>query len=261
MGVKYLLTEQWTVYLEEAKPGFRDLPFFSQYFISKIISEAYLVLPVSEYLAKAIKRRWPFVTTEVVPNVVNSKIFFPGNEKSESKLNLIHVSTLTYQKDPEALISAAEILKNMNFDFSLSIIGPPNKNIRQQILDTGLENNVFILKEMPQHELANFIRRNDALILYSRYETFGCVLIEANACGIPVIVPNTQLMHEIIKDGVNGILVHPSSPSALAEAIIGFSKNRIRFSPEIIAKEASEKYSYKRIGKMYADIYNRFVTD
>lgn len=262
IGIEYLLTEQWTVYLEEAKPNFRNLSFSSQYFISKIINDALLVLPVSQYLARAIQRRWPSAECEVVPNVVNTEIFYPAaGEKNDKNymLRLIHISTLSFQKDPESLFEAAGILKKRGIDFCLDIAGPVSDNIKSLIKKENIEENVNLRGEIPQPELAGLIRNADALILYSRYETFGCVLIEANACGIPVVVPDTQLMHELIDNGVNGVLVHPASAGVLADSLIEFSKNKNNFLKNKIAADTAEKYSYSSVGKMYQEIYSRFI--
>ena len=258
MNIPYLLTEQWTVYLEEAKPKIKDLALSNQVLISKIITEAVLVLPVSNYLTKSIQRRWKGVECEVVPNVVNTNIFFPGNYTSISKLRLIHISTLTYQKDPESLLEAMGILKKKGIYFSLDIVGPIFEKISSLVKENNVDSEVLLKGEMPQSDLAGMIRNSDILVLYSRYETFGCVIIEANACGVPVIVPDTQLMNELVKKNQNGILVHPGSAIALVEAVIDFAKKRTNFSRDSIATLTAEKYSYYRIGKMYSEIYARY---
>lgn len=260
MNISYLLTEQWTIYLEEAKPKIRDLALSNQLMISKIMTEAELVLPVSNYLAKSIKRRWKGVSCEVVPNVVDSNIFYPGTYAAENKLRLIHISTLTYQKDPESLLEAMCILKKQKIDFSIDIIGPVSESIMSLVKEYKLEDEVNLRGEMPQSALATHLRNSDALILYSRYETFGCVIIEANACGVPVIVPDTQLMNELVKNEQNGMLVHPGSANALAETLIDFSIKKTNFSRNNIAAETIAKFSYSRIGKMYAEIYDRYIT-
>ena len=258
-GVEYLITEQWTVYLEEAKPNFSNLSFSARYLISKIMNDALLITPVSEYLAAAIQKKWPSAECEIVPNVVNTAIFYPEEKAASGKLKLIHISTLAYQKDPESLIEAAGILKRSGVDFSLDIFGPVNEQVQSLIAKEGVDDCINMKGEVPQNILAEYMMHADALVLYSRYETFGCVLIEANACGIPVIVPDTKLMHEIVENNVNGILVHPASSSALAEALINFSKIKDSFSKQKIAAHAAAKYSYARVGKMYSEIYSRYT--
>jgi glycosyltransferase involved in cell wall biosynthesis len=151
------------------------------------------------------------------------------------------------------------LLKKKGFDFSLDIIGPASENISRLISQNGLEKEVYLRGEMQQSELVIYLRKSDALILYSRYETFGCVLIEANACGVPVIVPDTQLMNELVKNGQNGVLVHPGSSIALADALIDFSTKKLNFSRNKIAEETAAKYGFSRVGKMYSEIYSRFI--
>lgn len=257
-GIPYLLTEQWTIYLDEAKPRMNDLSFVHQYMISKIISDALLILPVSEYLGEALQKKWPAIKYEVVPNVVNTDIFYPLNPTLNDKLRLIHISTLTYQKDPESLFNAIGILKKQGIDFSLDVFGTGSDYILSLVKKENVEQEVKLHGEVPQPILSESLRKSDALILYSRFETFGCVIIEANASGVPAIVPDTALMHELVTDHFNGLLVPKGSATELAKALIDFSKIKNSFNKNLIANQAAEKFSYNRVGKMYADIYTRY---
>lgn len=257
-GIRYLLTEQWTAYLEDASPNLRNLSLSSQYFINKIITEASLIMPVSEYLANAIRRKWPFVDCEVVPNVVNTQIFYPQEKLLNSQLKLIHVSTLSYQKDPETLFEAIRIVKENKVDILLELVGPVSENIISLINKKEIAELIILRGEMPQETLAELIRASDALILYSRYETFGCVIIEANACGIPVLVPDTKLMNEIVENEVNGIIVPANNYQKLAEAIMNFDLNKQNFNSEKIV-ESTQKYSYENVGKLIKEIYKRYL--
>jgi glycosyltransferase involved in cell wall biosynthesis len=80
------------------------------------------------------------------------------------------------------------------------------------------------------------------------------VIIEANACGLPVIVTDTPLMHELVKQGENGVLVKPGSAEALAGALKDFFDKRDQFNKKLIA-ESAQRYSYKEIGKMFFNEY------
>jgi glycosyltransferase involved in cell wall biosynthesis len=258
-GVFYLLTEQWTIYLEEARPNIRSFSLFTQYLITKIFAGAKAVLPVSDYLAKTIQKRFRVSEINVVPNVVNTKIFHTAEKTSSHKLKLIHVSLLNYQKDPESLFEAAGILKKEGVDFTLDLVGPAHEDIAAIINKENIIDEVIVHGEMQQPQLAGLMQQADALILYSRYETFGCVLIEANACGIPVIVPDTRLMHEIVEQGVNGILVHPGSGKALAEALLDLARQKYNFDKSNIAAGSARKYSYEKVGREIMEIYSRYI--
>jgi len=258
-NIPYLLTEQWTIYLEEAVPGFDSLSWYAQSQIQAVFKSALLVLPVSRFLGEVLKKRWPFISYEVVPNVVNTDIFFPEQRDAGDCLKLVHISTLTYQKNPQTLLRAAGILKSGGLDFKLQIIGPHQNELSELSKKLGLEDRITFLEEMPQEELAGILRKSDALILYSRYETFGCVLIEANACGIPVIVPETELMHELVHPHLNGVFVKPGSAEQLANAIMDFRSGRATFVKEEIARITWDKYAYPSVGEILFSIYKRYT--
>jgi glycosyltransferase involved in cell wall biosynthesis len=106
--------------------------------------------------------------------------------------------------------------------------------------------------------LADFVRQSLALVLYSSYETFGCVIIEANTCGIPVVVSDIPVFHETVTEGVNGIFVKPNDPVALAERMIEMIKTHSSFNSNTIAATSS-KYRYEKVGKQFSDWYDEML--
>jgi glycosyltransferase involved in cell wall biosynthesis len=95
--------------------------------------------------------------------------------------------------------------------------------------------------------------------LYSSYETFGCVIIEANACGIPVIVSDIPVFHETVTEGINGTFAKKNNPQALAEKMIEVINARASFNSNSIAGTSS-KYSYEKIGRQFSDWYNEILS-
>lgn len=77
-----------------------------------------------------------------------------------------------------------------------------------------------VLDRSMQEELLQYYRQTNVVVLSSRSESFGKVLVEANACGKPVVSTATTGAKEIIKDGVNGYLVPIGDAQALADKII-----------------------------------------
>lgn len=195
----------------------------------------------------------------MIPNVVNTDIFYPVEKQPADRIRFIHISTMVYQKNPEAILQALALLKD-EFAFEMYVYGPVTKSQIELIVKLGLEKQVLLKGEVPQEELSKSMQQCDALILYSRFETFGCVLIEANACGIPVIVSNLDVFHEIVEEGVNGFFAEGENPEALAKKIREFVQQKNSFNKNAIATAAAEKYNYKKVGGQFFELYNKILS-
>ncbi|HEX2847310.1 MAG TPA: glycosyltransferase [Chitinophagaceae bacterium] len=257
----YIVTEHWTGFLPEAADRFDGLSFYLQKKWKQLWTDAAGISVVSVYLQErlsALQANMP--PLKIIPNVVDTTVFYPEEQEKRNITQFIHVSELGFQKNPEAILEAFAIVKETNPSFQLTIFGPDNERGLSRIKELGLAEQVRLHTEVPQQELAKYVRQSDALILYSRYETFGCVVIEALASGIPAIVSDIPVMHELIQDGKNGILVKPEDPAALAEKILWFMRNQAAFDKTVIAGEAAAKYNYAITGKMFSEWYASFVT-
>lgn len=254
--IPYLLTEHWGGYLDEAVPNIKDYNLIYHYYWHKIIKGAKASTYVSSYLQKLIERKYRIQNALVIPNVVNTDIFHPAEKLPAGRPRFIHISTMIYQKNPEAILQALALLKyEFKLEFEIFFYGPVSQSQIILIEKLGLTKEVLLKGEVPQMEMAKTIQQCDALILYSRFETFGCVLIEANACGIPVIVSNIDVFHEIVEEGVNGVFVTGENPEALAEKINWFIAQKNSFDKTAIAEFAAGKYNYKKIGGQFFDLY------
>ena len=145
--------------------------------------------------------------------------------------------------------------------FVMNMFGPVNPSLESLIIELGLQNHVLAGGEVSHDILSMYLQRSDALILYSRFETFGCVLIEANACGVPVIISNLEVFHELIQEGINGMFVEGENPAALAEKIKEFILRKDTFNKTAIAATAAEKYNYKKVGQQFIELYNSVVVN
>ncbi len=254
--IPYMLTEHWGGYLPEAKPNIKDYNFVYRHYWNKIITQAAACTFVSAALQKHMISKYKIENSFVIPNVVNTDIFYPIQKLHADKIRFIHISTMIYQKNTEAILQALFLLKN-EFSFEMHLYGPTNPSIGSLIIELGLQNQVFLKGEAPQEILSKEIQQSDALILYSRFETFGCVLIEANACGVPAIVSNLEVFHEIIEEGVNGIFVEGENAAALGEKIKQFILQKNNFNKTAIAATAAEKYNYKKVGQQFSELYKK----
>lgn len=254
-GVPYFVTEHWTGFLPEAADNFSQLPPVIRNTWKRILYGSAGCIAVSETLAAALRKRFPGLPVSVIPNVVDTSVFYP-RKASVVPHRFIHISGMDDFKDPASLFKAFRAVLNTVPDAELHIYGTASPQMKELADRTGITPAVSFHAEVPQPELADAMVTAAALILYSRYETFGCVIIEANACGVPVIVSDLPVFRESVEQGVNGLLAAPGDPAALAAAMLQMIRERERFNTQVIAQRTIQAYAYPVVGEQLATLYS-----
>lgn len=257
--IPLLVSEQWTGYLDAAKHEFKTLSSFQKQYIKKLFQHADHVTTVSSFLAKQIRKKFQFKDHTVIPNLVDTSIFLPREKADAAIKNFIHISTLSYQKNFDEIISACIELKKSTTNFHLKVVSPANDHYKQKIKEEQLGNYISFHEEVPQTKLRELVATSDALILYSNYETFGCVIVEANACGVPVITSDFPVFEENVQEGITGFKVPLHQPALLADRMLKVANAQHSFDKEAIIRITKEKYSAEVIGKQFAEVYNRYA--
>jgi glycosyltransferase involved in cell wall biosynthesis len=258
-NIPYIITEHWTAYYKEAKPNIYEM---GNYFVSQtksVLKNAALLLTVSNDLGKRINKYLLQVKFQIVPNVVDTDLFHPVEKKKYNKIKLVHVSNMTHQKNMEAIIEGLSIWKSKGGEFIMHVFGEAPKEIIEKVTQARLQENIIFNGEVLQPQLCDKVKQSDALILYSRYETFGCVIIEANACGIPVIVSDLPVFYELVQEDKNGVFVESDKPAALVTALEKFVHEKDNFNSKEIAANTSKRFSYPVVGKQIKDVYDEIL--
>jgi glycosyltransferase involved in cell wall biosynthesis len=122
------------------------------------------------------------------------------------------------QKDHACLIKALGLLKGrLNLRCVIWGDGPERKALEREIAREDLVKKVSLLGETP--DIPSWLSSLDAFILPSLWEGFPSVILEAMAAEIPVIATSVDGVPEMIDEGLNGFLVEPGNPEALAQKI------------------------------------------
>lgn len=260
-GIKYVVSEHWSGFLENAEERFENFSSLEKMNWNILMKNASSVSAISQVLANGLKKQFSEIGPIVIPNVVNTNIFFQGpkNTNKSTQMQFVHISGMQPLKNPKLIIDAFQVLLEKYPSATLKMIGSLNEVLINYVKSKDLLNSISFYDEMPQTELRNFIQQSKALVLFSSYETFGCVLIEANACGIPVIVSDIPVFHEIIQQGVNGVFAKAGSTVQLASAMQDIAENKFSFNHEQIAAATTKKYSYPTVGKQFADWYDEII--
>lgn len=136
---------------------------------------------------------------------------------TKSRIDFLSVGRLTAQKGYDRILEA---LSNVNFkDFSFRILGqgPEEVNLKKLVIELDLERNVEFVGYSDNPFL--FMVNSDCLLLGSRYEGFSNVVLEAHACGLPVIAFDSPGVAESIDQELNGRLVRNHDINAFTEVI------------------------------------------
>lgn len=260
-GIDYVLTEHWSGLLAEAENSYYDQSTAFKILWKKIAGNAKGLSVVSRYLGDTIKKNILNKNYTVIPNVVNTDIFKPVTKSPADLTTFIHISRLDYQKNPEAFFNAFHLLQQKADNFRLIIFSNETTIIKQLSNQYNLENKIEHYTEVSQDELVKKMQMADALVLFSRYETFGCVVAEANACGLPVIVSDIPTMHELVQEKVNGVFAANENAEDLAKKLLWFIQNKNAFVPAEIAAATNAQYNYRQVGQQFNDWYQRVLTN
>lgn len=179
-----------------------------------------------------------------VPNACQiEKRFDPANL---NQINLLSFGKYWLRKGHDRAIQVLEKLLSNGVNASLTIVGtdfPDNWNsINQQTRSKiNIFNNLHKENSAELEILENILKKTHFMLLLSRYETFGHVICEANAYGIPVIANNIGGVASAVKNGVNGFLVDEINLIDESAAIIeDFSNNETLY--RMLVKTSKAEY-------------------
>jgi glycosyltransferase involved in cell wall biosynthesis len=136
-------------------------------------------------------------------------------------LRLVSVGRLVWEKAHHLLLDACARLMARGVDLRLTIVGdgPERAALLAQRDRLGLGDRVAWAGARPEAEVIAALQAADLFVLSSVSEGFGVVLLEAMACGLPVVAPALHGIPEFVTDGVEGVLFRPGSADDLARAI------------------------------------------
>jgi len=134
---------------------------------------------------------------------------------------VLHVGRLKRYKATDHLLQAAGMLKERGVKFTTIIVGDGDDKPRLEALAAklGLGGEVRFTGFIPEAEKVNWYRRATVLVENSVKEGWGLIVMEANACGTPVVVADSPGLRDSSKDGVNGLMYDYGDVPALAERL------------------------------------------
>jgi glycosyltransferase involved in cell wall biosynthesis len=155
------------------------------------------------------------------------------------------------------LINAVKRLIDMNYNIILDVIGDGElaEQLKKQVNSLGLERQINLLGARSNEEVAEYMQNCDLFVLPSFAESFGVVVIEAIACGKPVVSTYCGGPKDIITKEV-GILIKPGDENALVEAIKYVLDNPQKYDAKKIRAYAEHKFDIDLVTSKIMELYH-----
>lgn len=256
-GIPYVIVEHWSGYLPE-NGQFLKMSHLKQRFFRKVCRKAEIVLTVSPALQQAMQscgmkaQKWG-----QIDNVVDGFFFEKVESKKtkvESKKTLLHVSCFDERaKNVKGLLRAAKMLSEKRQDWQLVLVGTGVDHAEVKTYAQDLDIDEKLLRwtgELTPREVAEKMHEADAFVLSSRYETYGVVLAEAAAAGLPILSTPVGIAEEVA-DLIVPQEIAQNKPGTFAEFM-----EAICFQPSEVRSQESARFKAETIGKKLVDIYD-----
>ncbi len=180
---------------------------------------------VSQYWKDVLKREYGYDSI-IIYNGLDAKDFATMPKRRSTVPTVLFVGGLEPRKGLEHLFLAMERVSKDQPTARLVAVakagfrGVDNASWFETLADRiGIRDRIIMLESVEQQDLMQLYADSDLLVLPSRNEGWGLSLMEAMACGKPVVASRVGGIPELVRDGIEGILVEQGDVISLAEAI------------------------------------------
>ncbi|MGM0806053.1 MAG: N-acetyl-alpha-D-glucosaminyl L-malate synthase BshA [Bacillota bacterium] len=213
------------------------------------------------------------INKDIIPvhNFVDERVYYRRSNNAELRQTygidenekvIVHISNFRKVKRLEDVIkSFALIRKELTSKLLLIGNGPELTTACELVRELDIEDDVLFLGK--QENVGELFSICDLKLLLSEKESFGLVLLEAMACGVPVIGTNIGGIPEVIVDGETGYMVELGCPESVAEKAIALLKDEEKLMAfrENSVRHVKENFLSNKIVSIYEDIYYSLIED
>jgi glycosyltransferase involved in cell wall biosynthesis len=201
----------------------------------------------------------------VIPTGIDVRLLKPeSSKKSREKLGIrtekmyLCLGRLSPEKNLDFVIDTSKYFLGDDSQLIIAGRGPVQRKLENQVADMGMEKKIKFVGYVSDADKVRYYSAADAFILASTSETQGIVVLEAMACGCPVIAADSLAIPEFVKNGKNGFLFRPGDGQQLAELVDNFNYTK-RMAKE--ALKTAHSCSIEKCTDKLEKIYGLLVSD
>jgi len=251
MGIPYVVTEHSSGFARNLLSK-KELKF-----ARKVFSNSDACMAVSPEFCNLLENLFG-VHFDYIPNVFNVSNFSLSKDTKDRKIrNLIAVGSLDENKNHRMLIEAFDTLNDPELTLTIIGEGALHKELSELAAKLQCSERIHFAGNIEYSQLPEFLSESDLLVHSSKYETFGVVIIEAFASGLPVVSTKCGGPEIIIASEKLGILCD-HSPEALSTAI--HEAILKTWDRKYIREHAEEHYSYSAFRQKMLNVYHKVLS-
>lgn len=195
----------------------------------------------------------------VTGNITDTEGFYLSQRNGSETCNIGYMGSMNNpNKALDILLKSVSLLKGIDFTLHIAGTGKLIESYKKLASELGIIGSCRFYGEIDRKEISAFFSSIDIFVLTSRYETFGIVLVEAMASGVPVIATECGGPLDIVVPGT-GLLVPVDDIEKLKAAITELWSDRTKYDKEFIRKHATEKFGKETFKKNIGIIYNEII--
>lgn len=240
---------------------FSPLTLYTQHWIPFILKQAQHIVCNSMATAQDIEQFYGIASQKLTPIPLAYDAEHFRFLDLPNKNYFLYLGRIDPYKNVQRLIAAFASLPN-HFDYELWLAGPPDLRylpaLNAQVEQFGLVAQVKFLNYVSHTELPVLINQAIALVFPTLWEGFGIPVLEAMACGTPVITSNLASLPEVAGDAA--LLVDPYQVGAIADAMNTLLKDsQLRATLRTAGLNRANQFSWAKTGKATAEILQRYL--
>jgi glycosyltransferase involved in cell wall biosynthesis len=258
-GIPYILTEHNTMYGRGVVknwqvPGIKDA-----------FRNASHRVVVSPQLGKTLEMElgsdvcpWTHIPNILDPLFSNTPLVL--RNRSGKPFRFLNIALMTEKKGQLDLLKAFSRSFSEIGDVELCLggDGPLRKELQRLAIELGIEPKVRFLGMLTRKQVLKEMQDCDVFVLPSQYETFGVVLIEALACGKPVLSTACGGPESVVNSS-NGLIVPPKDRAALGQGLIDMYLKRDIYDPQKIRQDCLDHYSEEVVSGQLKDLFVKVI--